>query len=341
MKVSRDRIFYLDFIRVVATLMIIVFHYLAGVESYELLQNPDAFKIGGISLLNLGGVNLTLGNYAVSLFFIISGASLMHVYQNNFDIKLFYKKRAYAIYPLYYIAFFTASFIQILVNHKLNYGAPLWTLLLTVVGMDGWLAEVVSTYALVGDWFIGCIICIYIFFPLMRKCMNSHPNITLGIYAIIFLVWEYIYPFEFSKRSSIILRAFEVLLGMYYIKTGKKASLKSFLMSLLLLGIIFIVKIPIISLYILVPIAGMSLFIVLNYLAGWIKSEKVKNAIFVMSYNSFATFLMHHFILYMIMETLPEKILGIGSMAGLLVICMAVVWGVGVIIKKIEMFIKQ
>lgn len=127
MKNIKDRRFSLDFVRVMAMFMIILFHFLAGIESYELLKAPDAFRVGGISLLNLGGVNLTLGNYGVSLFFILSGAGLMYVYQDGMVVKEFYRKRIRSIYPLYYIAFITASFVQILVKYKLNYGAPLWT----------------------------------------------------------------------------------------------------------------------------------------------------------------------------------------------------------------------
>ena len=229
--------------------------------------------------MNLGGVNLTLGNYGVSLFFILSGAGLMYVYQDGMVVKEFYRKRIRSIYPLYYIAFITASFVQILVKYKLNYGAPLWTLLLTVLGLDGWMADMVSTYALVGDWFVGCIICIYILFPILCKCMNRHPNITIGIYTLLFFVWEYVYPFDFPKRSSIILRTFEVLLGMYYIRTNRKVTWKGALVSLVLLGIIFAVKLPV-SLYILVPIAGMGSFVIMNFINQWFKKINIQEAVF-------------------------------------------------------------
>lgn len=43
---NTGRIFYLDFIRVIAIFLVILFHFLSGVESYGLLKNPDAFKIG-------------------------------------------------------------------------------------------------------------------------------------------------------------------------------------------------------------------------------------------------------------------------------------------------------
>lgn len=338
MKKLKDSSFSLDFAKVIAVFMVILFHFLAGIESYELLKNPDAFMVGGVSLLNLGGVNLTLGNYGFSLFFILTGVGLMYVYQDRMKINDFYREKIRSIYPLYYISFITASFVQILVKYKLNYGAPLWTLLLTVLGLDGWMADMVSTYALVGDWFVGCIVCIYILFPILYKCMNKYPNVTVGIYALVFWLWEYAYPFDFPKRSSILLRTFEVLLGMYYIRTNRKVTWKGALISLVLLGTIFAVKLPA-SPYILVPIAGISSFLVVSFVAQWIKNIKIQKVIFNMSKYAFSVFLIHHFILYMILGAMPERSLGIIGMTGMLIACFAVIWILGIALKKLEEFL--
>lgn len=341
MKTSKQRIYYLDFIRTIATFLIILFHFLAGVESYGLLQNADVFKIGNISLLNLGGVNLTLGNYAVSLFFIISGAGLMYVYQEKLDLKQFFRKRAAAIYPLYYIAFTAVFLLRIILTQKLEHGIPTWTYLLTLLGIDGWLLEVIPNYALVGDWFVGCILCIYLLFPLFRKCLNKNPHLTVVVYGLIFLIWEHFHPINFSKRNDVILRAFEVLLGMYFIKINKKVTWKGVLVSLLLLGTVFAVRISCLSLYVLVPIAGMSLFLVLNYISGWVRGEKIKKAVSFFSFYSFPAFLVHHYLLNMIMEMLPGGCLGIAGMLALFALCFALIWAAGVGIKKMELGFKR
>lgn len=341
MKMLKNRIFYMDFIRAVAMCMILIFHFLTEIELHQLLLNPDAFKIGGVSLLNLGGVNLTLGNYGVSLFFIISGAGLMYAYRDKLSVKEFYKKRVLTIYPLYYITFIAASLTWLLAGYKLSQRAPLWTLLLTILGVDGWLSEVIPTYALVGDWFVGCIVCIYLLFPLLHKCMNRCPRITLGIYLLIFLFWEYVYPFGFSKRSSVVLRTFEVLLGMYFVKMNKKVSWKGALVSFLLFGIIFAVRIRVISLYILVPIAGMSLFMILNYIAEKIDNLKIQKITIWLSYYSFPIFLIHHFLLNMILGQLSQKSLGLGGALVLFVVYVIIVVGLGVAVKKIEKIIER
>lgn len=341
MTTSNKRIYYLDFIRAAATLLIILFHFLAGVEDYQLLQNPDMFKIGGISLLNIGGVNLTLGNYAVSLFFIISGAGLMQRYGEKLETKEFYRKRALSIYPLYYTAFVAAFLIQLIVDKGLDHGSHLWTFLLTILGIDGWLGEQIPNYGLVGDWFVGCIICIYLIFPYLRKWMNKNPHKTIIIYALIFLLWEFVYPFDFPKRNDVILRGFEVALGMYFVKTGKKVTWKGLGIAVILLGAIFAVRMPWISVYVLVPIAGMSLFMVLNFISKWFEFNWIKKIVNWLAEYSFPIFLLHHFLLNTIMEQLPQGCLSVVGMLGLFVVCVMVILAAGTAIKKVEMLLKN
>ena len=341
MTTPNKRIYYLDFIRAAATLLIILFHFLAGVEAYQLLQNPDMFKVGGISLLNIGGVNLTLGNYAVSLFFIISGAGLMHRYGEKLETKDFYRKRAASIYPLYYTAFVVAFLIQLIVEKGLDHGSHLWTFLLTILGIDGWLGEQIPNYGLVGDWFVGCIICIYLLFPYLRKWMNKNPHKTIIIYGLLFLIWEFIYPFDFPKRNDVILRGFEVALGMYFVKINKKVTWKSAGVATILLGAIFAIRMTWISVYVLVPVAGMSLFLLMNFISNWFQWKWVCKIVDWLAKYSFPIFLMHHFLLNTIMEQLPAGCLSLVRLLGLFAGCVVVILVAGVAIKKLELWLKH
>lgn len=333
---NNDRIYYLDFIRVIATFLIILFHFLSAVEDYGLLYNPDAFSVGGISLLHLGGVNITLGNYAVSLFLIITGAGLMYAYQEALDIKEFYIRRVKAIYPVYYIAFIAAFLLNIILMHGWDHGAHVWTFLLTVLGIDGWLREVIPNYALVGDELIGCILGIYILFPLLHKAVNKNPHICVAVYTLFFLILEHFYPFTFPKRNDVLLRAFEVLLGMYFVKLNRKATWKGFWVSIFLLGIIFVVRIPWISVYVLTPVAGICLFIVLLYMSRWFEGTKIKKAVFTLNQYLFPVFLLHHFLINAILERIPVSSVGILGMLILFVLCMAVICMAGIGVRELE-----
>lgn len=335
--ISKNRIFYLDFIRVAAMLMVIVFHFSTGIQSR--LENPDIFMIGNINILNFGGVNLTLGNYGVSLFLIVSGASLMYVYQDKIDLKHYYIRRMETIYPLYYLAFAAAFLFQIITERKGAIKAPIWTFILTILGVDGWLEEIIPNHALVGDWFIGCIVCIYLLFPVFLKCMNRNPHLTIGIYTLIFLLWEYFYPFDFPKRNSIVLRSFEVLLGMYFMKMRIKVTRREFLFSLLVFLMIVFVRINWISLYVLLPVAGMAAFILLNYISNWVTNDRIMKIISWLSNYSFSIFLVHHFILKRLFSYIKVGTLNIVEALMVWLLYLSMVLVAGFSLKKLEGFL--
>lgn len=336
MREEKDVFFSLDFIKVIGIFIIILFHFLAGIENEQVLYDPSVFKIGNISLLNLGGVNIALGNYGISLLFIASGMSLMYAYPKKMGLKEYYKKRFLAIYPLYYVTFIMASFLQVFLGYRLNDRAPFWTLVWTALGIDNWIGEFAPTYGLVGDGFLGCLIFICVLFPVLHKCMNKNHYITMGGYTLIFLLWEYLYPFNFPKTYSVILRIFEVLMGVYFIKTGGEVTWRGASFSVLLLGIIFIIKVPFVSAYLLSALAGISLAVLLCYIIKRIKNEWIHKMIIWFKQYSYAAFLIHHFLLNIILKNIPKRSLKIGGMLILFLGYMAVIWLAGIALKKIE-----
>lgn len=336
-KNENTRVYYIEFAKVAALLLLILFHFLSEMELHGLLQNPNAFKVGGISLLNLGGVNLTLGNYAFSLFFVTAGAELMYVYQSAKDRKEFYRRCILGIYPVYYIAFTAAFFLRIILDRSMDHGTPVWSYLLTVLGIDGWLGEILPTYALVGEWLVGCVLGIVLLFPLFYRSVSKKPYVTVIVCLVLFLVWEHFYPFDFSKGKDILLRAFEVLLGMCFVMLDKKVTWKGAGISVLLLGVIFAVRMPWVSTYLLTPVAGLGLFLLLTFLSRWFEGEKIKRAVLYFALSSFPAFLMHHFLINILMERVPEASLGIFGMVMMFIACLTVIWASGIGIRKLEM----
>ena len=103
---KKERIFYLDFIRAAATLLIILTHYNA-LFLYTSPQMPEK------AVITCYFSNVYIGDLGVSLFLIISGAALMYVYKEKCRVGEFYKKRFWSIYPLFwigYLGFFFYSF---------------------------------------------------------------------------------------------------------------------------------------------------------------------------------------------------------------------------------------
>ena len=81
---KKERLFYLDFVRAIATLAIVVTHF----NARYLFMNPPAPEK---TVLTTSIGNLYIGDWGVSLFFIISGAALMYVYEEKCRLKTFYK----------------------------------------------------------------------------------------------------------------------------------------------------------------------------------------------------------------------------------------------------------
>ena len=135
---KRERIFYLDFIRALAVILILLTHY----NALFLYMDPQPLdKV----VITYKICNLYIGDFGVSLFFIISGAALMYVYENSCNLAKFYKKRFVAIYPMFWITYIIAFVIQKLVYHADYSGIPKQNILYTIFGFDSYYAAVKPT----------------------------------------------------------------------------------------------------------------------------------------------------------------------------------------------------
>lgn len=129
---KKQRLFYLDLIRAVALVCILVIHFNAAVTGYFTLPS----KLFGSVL----PFNIYLGDFGSSLFFMVSGAALQYTSPGQgrepLNLARFYQKRAKAVYPMFWLAwciFFPIRFVT-----KPGYYAAAKTpsLLLTVLGLD-------------------------------------------------------------------------------------------------------------------------------------------------------------------------------------------------------------
>lgn len=126
---KQGRDFPLDFIRAISILLIIFFHYNCAVERFTPIGKVF-FKYYAFT-----------GNIGVSMFFILSGASLMISTGRDFSLVNFYKKRFLAIYPLFWTIYIILLIgILIILQSNPFQGRNPATFLLTVIGLDGFLA---------------------------------------------------------------------------------------------------------------------------------------------------------------------------------------------------------
>ena len=89
---KKPRIFAFDFIRGVCAVLIIFYHFSNQAEN------------GGYFFFYFGADN-NFGSVLVTVFFMLSGASLWYTHSGGVETKAFYKKRAWTILPAFYLSY--------------------------------------------------------------------------------------------------------------------------------------------------------------------------------------------------------------------------------------------
>lgn len=290
---KKERLFYLDFIRAIAAVSIVLTHFNA------------VFMFAGMpekAVITTTVSNIYIGSWGVSLFFIISGAALMYVYEEKCDLKIFYKKRFLSLYPMFWIAYSAAFLYLFYVNKGVNNGAPKINILLSAIGFDGYLAENVPTFYILGEWFLGCIILIYIIFPLLRKLVNEYPVQTaLGI-AVIYIICIAFYNIPFNQAKFVPTRLPEIAAGMYFVKYRAKVKGPHALAALAVLAANGILK-PAWNESLQTTYVGLASFILLVYLSYFMKFCVIEKICGIISKYSYAVFLVHHIVILRMVNT--------------------------------------
>lgn len=290
---KKERLFYLDFVRAIAAISIVLTHYNAV---FLYAGTPEK------AVITLNVSNIYIGSWGVSLFFIISGAALMYVYQEKCELKSFYKKRFFSLYPMFWIAYAIAFLYLFYVNKGVNNGAPKINMLLTIIGFDGYLAENVQTFYILGEWFLGCIILIYLIFPLLRKLVNEHPKITAAGVIIIYAAFILFYNLPFNQAKVVLVRLPEVMMGMYFVKYIKKVKWPAALISAVVLVANGLLK-PSWTESFQTTYVGIASFLLIVYLSYFLKFKITEKISDIISKYSYAIFLVHHVVIMRMMGT--------------------------------------
>lgn len=196
-----------------ALFSILIVHFNATVTGYFTLPH----KIF-TSTLPLG---IYLGDFGSSLFFIVSGASLALTVPADQSPARFYKKRAKAVYPLFWLAWFVVFCYRFVTRPGSFGGAKTVTLVLTFLGLDnfavaaGWVG---MDFACVGEWFLGSILFLYILFPLLQRGLRKNPWVTWELTLVVCI------PIHLMGRDARLVAVHipEFLFGMTFLTLGKK-----------------------------------------------------------------------------------------------------------------------
>lgn len=293
----RERIFYLDFVRALAILLVVIAHF-----NYPFLANGNyifAFYPFGVFI----------GSVGVSLFLIVSGAALHYTSPKNLSLKTFYWKRFKNIYPMFWIAFIIGTMYMFLVNGgHLHATAPAKNIIFSILGVDGLAATMgVSTFYLLGEWFLGFIIIFYLIFPLLHWGVVNKPVPTAVAIAIIYFIMIVIVGPELTFPNAVLVptRFPELAFGMYLIQYRDKIRYWWAIPALITLGISSLK--PDFNEDVATTFVGISLFVVLIAIAQVIQklNAQITMAAFeLISKYSYAIFLVHHVIIVRVYQSL-------------------------------------
>lgn len=276
------------FARAISCLGIVVYHYFEhGKGNYK-----SYFRIA----------NSNIGLMFVTVFLCISGTVHYYNYPRINSIKRYYYKRWKSILFPYYICIIYVYILIVTIAHKLIKIGSWKNIVFILFGLDGYLRY---TYRLnvfnlegIGEWFLGAIIIIYIFYPLLVLLMDINIFIINYIVCInYYLMYKTnIYRIIIYGNIFTCLNAF--YFGMIVVKY-KKFFLKNvivFIISFLLLIFLFVYKISN-TFFLINQIHGFSLYIFLLRIGEFIMSKKYSQIFHIISGLSYSIFLYHHWIL--------------------------------------------
>ena len=294
---TRTRVFYLDLIRAVAAVLIVLTHF-----NFHLKEH------GGGYVLTYEPFGIYVGALGVSLFLIISGAALTLTYRRPINLKRFYWKRFRSIYPMFWTAWVLGTLAFFLAtNGRLPNAAPAKSFILTVLGIDG-LAQAFyfRTMYLLGEWFLGFILLYYLVFPPLLWAIDRFPVVTgavlLVVYVATIVVMSRYFP-AYPSAAVLTTRLPEMAFGSYLVLYIHRIH-----------GAVVVPAAAVLAISAMFPgripedvgttIVGISVFLILVVAGRYVAIQPVRVVVSLIATYSYPIFLVHH----MVIEQVLEKI---------------------------------
>ena len=317
----------MDFIRAIALLSILIIHFNATVTGYFTLPHKLF-----VSVLPF---HIYLGDFGSSLFFIVSGAALALTVPPEQPAMTFYKKRAKAIYPLFWLAWCICFAIRFVSKPGYYAAAKTPTLLLTVLGLDnfavaaGWVG---TDFACVGEWFLGSILFLYLLFPLLARGLRRAPWLTWLVTLAVCL------PIHLAGWDArlVTVHVLEFMFGMQFLSLQK--NVKVGLTVLFALGTVLCAEW---DSKITCALCSMAVFAILAGISRWVDRPWPRVLCARLAKLSYAIFLVHHVLIQRLVEGFDLAALSRRDTAFLFLIYLAATWGAAELLLWLQRRLQQ
>lgn len=319
---KKERIFYLDFIKVISTILILVYHFYKYLEHF-CIEGIDKIFYYTINGTEHGAIALN----GLASFFIISGVALMYQYSEKINYKEYAIKRFKSIYPMFWIAYICVALYDYFIMQRI-FGLPLYKFLLTIVGIDGYFMFLSPNFYKVGEWFLGAMIFLYILFPLCRKIIKKNKKIatiTIIILAILTMIVLTYYPFKMDYKRNILVCFFLFMLGIYFAEYIKDVKWYQALILLVLYIIFRTVNFSFLDGKFQIYIPAVISFFLFVYVSKFITNKFIKKVFEVLSKYSYAIFLLHSFVIKEVLTMFEGKTLSNIEGIGVFFIIVAII----------------
>ena len=220
--------------------------------------------------------------------------------KESVDWKQFYKKRFRTLYPMFWVAFFIVFLYDFYKNSSIPQGIPKSAIIWSILGFDGYVSNFgIPTFYLVGEWFLGFIILIYVIFPILLYFVKKVPKwFSICMFSGLYVCTLLFYKGEIPIDIIVTTRLPEILFGMYWIQLGLKPSRRMALGSFLVLLLNSIVDFSWIHSSIRTLYIGICAFVFLVYFAERLDFSLIKRICSVICKYSYPCFIIHHIIIY-------------------------------------------
>ena len=163
-----------------------------------------------------------LGRLGVSFFIVLSGASLA-LGSLKSGYFAFLRKRAASILPFYWVAYVVVGASLFLIFGRICMRGEMPKILMTVFALDGYI-PIKGRYYLIGEWFTGFILIMYLLAPMVHWSILRTRGLVLPLYFVVSalaikytpVLSQSIAIWHSHANFNVLSRIFEFALGIFF-----------------------------------------------------------------------------------------------------------------------------